>query len=255
MKGTKVLLAVAATTLLVFGMQSCKKDSNTDTGQVTFKMTDAPAAYDAVYVEVTGVEVHSDVSGWVTMGNVHAGVYNLLDLANGTDTILATADLPVGTISQVRLILGSNNSIVVGGSTYPLTIPSGSESGLKINVHYDVAANVNNVILVDFDAGASVHQTGNGVYKLQPVIRAIVATTGSISGSVFPAILSSVYVVSGTDTISTTTNVVGQFMIQGVLPGSYNVTVEPSISTYNTVTVNSVSVTANSNTNIGVVNL
>jgi hypothetical protein len=255
MKGKKIVLATIMAVVVAFALQSCKKDGSTDTGQVAVKMTDAPAVYDAVYVDVTGVEVNSDVSGWVTMGNVHAGVYNLLDLANGNDTLLATADLPVGNISQIRLILGSNNSVVANGVTYALNIPSGSESGLKINIHQDVTANANNVILIDFDAGASIHQTGAGDFKLQPVIRAIVATTGSVSGSVFPAVMSSVYVVSGNDTITTTTNVLGQFVLQGVLPGSYNLTIQPSGIIYSAVTVNNVSIAANTNTNIGVVNL
>ena|SRR5665647_2021879 len=51
--------------------------------------------------------------------NATEGVYNLLDLSNGISTLIATGDMQPGTVSQIRLILGSNNTVTVGG-VYPL---------------------------------------------------------------------------------------------------------------------------------------
>ena len=38
------------------------------------------------------------------------GIYNLLDFTNGKDTLIADAELSGGSNSQIRLILGDNNS-------------------------------------------------------------------------------------------------------------------------------------------------
>ena len=71
---------------------------------------------------------------------------------------------------QLRLVLGNNNNIVVDGETHPLTIPSGAQSGLKIKVHKKLNKTLEDLV-VDFDAGLSVHQEGTGDYKLRPVLR------------------------------------------------------------------------------------
>lgn len=253
-------ISMNAALLLVFmllGFTACKKDNASASGKgtVQVRMTDAPGAYDAVNIDVTGVQVHSDVSGWVPMNNVHAGIYNLLDLTNGIDTLIATQDMPEGTISQIRLLLGSNNTVVIAGNSYPLTIPSGSESGLKINVHDSVKTGVTTTVLLDFNAGASVHETGNG-YQLKPVIHAIVTTaaTGSISGVISPAVFANIYVVAGTDTIGTTPGLGGQFMIQAVPVGTYNLVVDV-LPPLNDLVLPNIVVAAGQTTDVGLVNL
>ncbi|MFN8286152.1 MAG: DUF4382 domain-containing protein [Chitinophagales bacterium] len=264
MKTGKLLLIMSGTIMALFTMamlHSCKKDNNntTNQGKVELRMTDAPGAYDAVYIDVIGAEVHSDVHGWVTMNNVHTGIYNLLELTNGTDTVLATSDIPSGDISQICLILGSSNSVVVDGQSYPLTIPSGSESGLKINVHHEVQTGQTTQVLLDFNAGASIHQTGNGDYHLKPVIHAIVVSstsaTGAISGVISPAIFANIYIVSDSDTIGTTAGLGGQFLLQGVPVGTYSLVVDPIISTTNDLVIPGIIVTANHTTDAGLLNL
>ena len=63
-----------------------------------------------------------------------------MDLTNGRDTLLAQATLPGGTISQIRLILGSNNFLVDNaGQKLALTTPSAQQSGLKVQVHQTIS--------------------------------------------------------------------------------------------------------------------
>jgi hypothetical protein len=85
------------------------------------------------------------------------------------DTLLATGTVQTGTVKEIRLILGSNNTVVVNGVTFPLTIPSGSESGLKIKVSKKLNATLETLI-IDFDAALSIKQEANG-YKLRPVLK------------------------------------------------------------------------------------
>jgi hypothetical protein len=66
--------------------------------------------------------------------------------------------------------LGNDNSIKIGTVVYPLTIPSGSESGLKIKVNKKLHASIDS-LLIDFDAALSIMLTGNGEYKLKPVLK------------------------------------------------------------------------------------
>ena len=101
--------------------------------------------------------------------NTNAAVYNLLKLQNGVDTLLASGTVQTGTLKEIRLILGTNNTVVVGGTSFPLTIPSGEESGLKIKVGKNVSAGLDSLV-VDFDAALSIKSEPGG-YKLRPVLR------------------------------------------------------------------------------------
>ena len=168
-----LLTATLATTVLFFACS--KENSNSDSGTTRLKvnMTDAPLLADSVNVDIRQVRVNfrNDTVGWVDL-QTQAGVYNLLGLQNGLDTLLAVGTVPTDTLKQIRLVLGTNNSIVVNGVNYPLTIPSGAESGLKINVNKNLNANLDS-LTIDFDAALSIHQTGNGTYMLRPVLRVL----------------------------------------------------------------------------------
>ena len=137
-------------------------------------MTDAPILADEVNVDIQQIRVKfrddpDSTRGWADL-NTTAGVYNLLGLQNGIDTLLAVGTIPTNDVKEIRFVLGANNSIKVGGITYPLTIPSGSESGLKIKVNKKLSGPVDS-ILIDFDAALSIHQIGTGDYKLKPVLK------------------------------------------------------------------------------------
>lgn len=165
MKMFKIALSLMLTASIVF--VACKKDSHTSTVQV--KMTDAPADYQEVNIDLKDVKVNfnGDTAGWVSL-QAKPGVYNLLGLQNGLDTLIGQGTFPTNTLNEVRLILGDNNTIKVNDQTYPLTIPSGAESGLKIKVNRKLDATLETIV-IDFNAGLSVTQEPDG-YKLRPVI-------------------------------------------------------------------------------------
>lgn len=172
MKGIthKVLFAFLSITTMVFG---CKRDEmEPGSARISVRLHDMPVDFDSVKVEITGVRIHSDENGWQDL-NAQAGVYDLLELQNGVDTLLVPfQEIPVGHISQVRFILGSNNHVYIGGAEFPLLMSSQDESGLKINVHQELEADVNYTLVADFDAGQSILQQGEGSYRLKPVISA-----------------------------------------------------------------------------------
>ena len=165
---TKHLL-ISFMLLSSIGFISCKKN-NSSTSNLQVKLTDSPAGYDEVNVDIQQVKVNfrDDSTGWVSL-TTNAKVYNLLALQNGVESLLATGTVQTGTVKEIRLILGNNNTIVDGGVSYPLTIPSGSESGLKIKVGKSLNATLENLV-IDFDAALSISQESTG-YKLRPVLK------------------------------------------------------------------------------------
>ena len=167
---TKLLLLSFFLGTGIITFLSCSKDNNSGTSNLQVRLTDAPVAYDKVNVDIREVRVNfrDDSTGWVPL-STNAGVYDLLKFQNGVDTLLATGTVQTGTVKEIRLILGPNNTVVVNGATFPLTIPSGSESGLKIKVSKKLNATLETLI-IDFDAALSIKQEANG-YKLRPVLK------------------------------------------------------------------------------------
>jgi hypothetical protein len=165
---TRILLVLTICSLL--GFVSCQKDNN-NTSSFKVMLTDAPYDAQEVNVEIKEVLVKyaGEKEGWTTL-NTNAGIYNLLALQNNVQAVLATGNNAGGTIKELRLVLGSANTIKIANQTYPLTIPNGAEAGLKIKVNKKLAATLDNLV-VDFDAGLSVKKIGNGDYKLKPVLK------------------------------------------------------------------------------------
>ncbi len=96
----------------------------------------------------------------------------------------------------MRLVLASNsdvaraNELVLTSTreTIPLDTPSAQQSGLKLKHAFEVTANTEVDLVLDFDACRSIVKAGNsGKFNLKPVIAALPILTGSISGAVDPS--------------------------------------------------------------------
>ena len=244
--------------LIIFslGMNACKKDEANSSYSYNVKMTDAPGPYDAVYIDLKSVEVITSNGSTVQL-NANAGIYNLLSLSNGVDALIASGNLNANTVNQVRLILGANNSVVANHVSYPLSVSSADEAGLKLNVNHTIQSGTAYTALIDFDANASIVETGSGSYKLKPVIRTIEATNNaSIKGQISLAGTLAYVTVTSASNVTYSSNVssTGDFLVKGLSAGVYSVTVIP-LFPLSPVSKNNVTVTANSTTNIGVVSL
>lgn len=173
----KRMMKVTGLLAAVFLLAACDKDERK--GSLTVRMQDQPIAYEEVNVEIRRVEVHYEDDndnaheGWVTL-KTQSGVYNLLELQNGVTTVLVEdEELPVGRVSQMRLILGTNNSVKIDGLSYALQLSSQDETGLKLNLDTRIRPHDKVEILFDFDAEKSIVVEGNGAYKLKPVLHLI----------------------------------------------------------------------------------
>lgn len=165
---TKIILFTAALCIAVISLLSCKKEHNM--APVQFLLTDRPAAYDSVNVHIVGmqVQINHDTAAWISI-NTKDSIYNLLDLQNGITTLIAQDTVPAGVLQEVRFILGSDNTVVVNGVSFPLQAPSAEYSGLKVKIG-KVLGETMNTFTLDFDASQSISLL-NGTYKLSPVIQ------------------------------------------------------------------------------------
>ncbi len=210
------------------------KIENSEKAHLIIGLIDAPGDYQQVNIDLQDVQINpEDVdSGYISLPDVNTGIYDLLTLTNGFEAILTDTDIDSGYISQVRLILGDNNTVMVDSILHELKVPSGSQSGLKIKIDTSLSPGISYHILLDFDASKSVVKAGNsGKYLLKPVIRTFISSTsGAISGVVNPNEFSAVYAIQNVDTFGTFTSTNGNFLIQGVPPGTYDVLVQPNDS-------------------------
>ncbi len=162
---TKIILILE---ILSLGMIACNKESNK--AHLRVLLTDAPADMDSVIVEINSVEINIEGEAWVTL-DTESGLYNLLELQNNVTVVLNQDQaIPAGKLNQMRLILGSENYVVIGGVQVPMETPSANQTGLKININTEIPSDSVVEIVLDFDAEKSIVATGNGKLILSPVI-------------------------------------------------------------------------------------
>lgn len=228
---TRFLMALAIT----FGFVACNDDDDSSaplqTARLSVQMVDGPGDYDAVNIDVQDVRVtYSDTEEEISIGDINTGVYDLLQLTGGVSVLLADNEIPAGDLSQIRLVLGEDNTIVVDGETYPLSTPSAQQSGLKIQVHQTLEPDVFYEYILDFDVEESIVVQGNGGYSLKPVINAsLVADAGQIAGIVIPNTFQTLVTAVDADQlveVSTYTSAEGDYILYGLPEGTYTVTFE-----------------------------
>jgi hypothetical protein len=120
---------------------------------------------------------------------------DLLFLTGGLAEVLLNGfTLPAGHYSWIRLMVdtaGARDSYIVVpvGAEHELTIPSGDETGLKLNRGFVVPAGGSADFTIDFDLQV-VHLTGTGEYLLRPTLRiADNSVAGAIAGTVDAALV------------------------------------------------------------------
>lgn len=239
-------------------------ESKTGMGTLEVRLHDAPANYDEVNIFIERVEVNNEEGdeGWQVISEPQEQ-YNLLELTNGVFEVIGSAELEAGFYPQIRLILSrDNNNVVIDGEEHNLFIPSGAQTGVKLNVDAEIEDGIQYTLLLDFDAMRSVVKTGQAPFPgfiLKPVIRATNASiTGNIGGTVLPVeARAAIYAISGSDTLSTTfadtTN--GEFLLVGLQDGLYDVSVEPRTEEYDGTNISDVEVEVGETTDLETIEL
>ncbi len=180
--------------ITAFIMQGCPGDpEESGPARLVISLVDSPADYEAVNVDIQEISLKTsgaeEDDGWIMLDGFTPGVYNILQYTGGNELKLANMKFPPGNISQIRLKLGQDNTLISKNYNSKLVVPSGSSSGLKFNVNVNIAGGQTNNLKIDFDAARSIVKLGStGQFVLKPVIKIFsVNTTGTITGKVMPA--------------------------------------------------------------------
>lgn len=180
------------------------------TGALSLQIADGPVeTAEHVYVQFSGLELQPAdgqritlsycedpadatkvvVSDTACVTKATSKQFDLLTLTGGeADFLLQGFTLPAGRYNWIRLMVDTDDLfdsyIVVSGTNHELTIPSGAETGLKLNRGFVVPAGGSADFTIDFDLRKSVHEA-NGDYMLRPTLRlADNSMTGAIAGTV-----------------------------------------------------------------------
>lgn len=220
--------------LALLAIAGCSQSSSPFTGieapgTMNVRLTDAPAALDAVNFTVVEVSAHrTNDDTWEVIAAAPTDV-ELLSLRNGVFEDLGATTLPAGTYDQIRLVLADGATVTVDGTTHPLATPSATTSGLKVFGAFTVPPGANVEVQLDLDAGRAVREE-NGSWWLHPVLRGLSAVdAGSIGGEIDPpGGTVDVFALSGSDTIATARPEADGSFVMSVLPGGdYDVMIVP----------------------------
>lgn len=189
------------------------------TASFTLGITDAPVdGADEVVVQFTGIEFKINADEDATGGDAgtppaegsntentatdtnitfaEPKTIDLLALQGGVrELLLDGQELPAGQYGQIRLLVQAeidtvfDSYITVDGAQHELRIPSGSQTGLKLVVNFDLGAESTSDFTIDFDLRKSVVFSPGQGYHLKPVLKLIETESASeISGIVDPIV-------------------------------------------------------------------
>lgn len=181
----ELIFFLVITLALVAGCSKGTEEEATGYGRIKVEAFDAPPPSDVehIYLTITEVAVHSSDKGWVTLAEPNES-YDFLELISGATAALADTTLEPGHYTQMRLVLADTNEVVVNGELHPLIVPSGEQTGIKLNLDLYVEEDEIVEVLVDFDASKSIIWTPNN-YRLHPTFKAFKKViSGTVAGNV-----------------------------------------------------------------------
>lgn len=281
--------AVAVFLAMFILLVACQKDIS-GTGEIPARqsklkvyLTDGPDDFQKVLIDIQQIVVKVDTCDsngrhdddddddeedddhdsmdcdiWDTL-TINPGVYDILTLQNGVDTLLANDYIPNGRIRKIKFVLGANNSLMVDSVNYPLNLKDGINFVyLKINHRNDIdSLTANNFeLFLDFDLSRSIKYS-NGKYWLKPVLKPFCKSgSGEIEGKIRPVgSHGMVAAINGTDTsYARPEKKEGEFKIRGLAPGTYSLLVD-GINGYRDTTITNIIVKKGKETELGRITL
>jgi hypothetical protein len=187
----RAALAITAL-LLLAGLSGCPGGGDPPTpGRLNLAITDTPVdGADKVVVAFTGVELMGP-GGQTNFKFTAERKIDLLKLqGDASAKLLDDVAVPAGDYQWIRLDVVEADSYLVtsAGGTFPLFVPSGSQSGLKLMSGFTVAQGSIADFIIDFDLRKSLtldNHGGTTTYTLNPVLRLIdMQQVGSVSGTI-----------------------------------------------------------------------
>jgi Domain of unknown function (DUF4382) len=284
--GRVLFIPVLSVFALLF-MYGCQKEVNSGgdapPGQTRLSvfLLDGPLDFQQVLVDIQRIEVKIDTCRrhgdddhegpgcdddhdslgsrceyWDTL-SINPGIYDLIQLRNGVDTLLGSGFVLNGKIERIKVTLGTNNSLMVDSVVYPLRLING-QPFVYINIkreHLDSVSSGNFHLYLDFDLSRSIKLIG-GQYWLKPVLKPFGRhSSGEIEGKVRPVhSFGTIRAYSSTDTAMALPENEGEFKIRGLREGTYSLFID-GINGYQDTTITNIQVRRGRESELGTIRL
>ncbi len=284
MKKTRKITGVLVAGLLMsYLFFACSKENSVSNNEVpagkqnvSIYLTDDPGFFDQVMVDIKSVKILVDTCAkkdrdgrwddhrkdsclvWDSLP-IRPGIYDLLTLRNGTDTLLAGGNIPAGRIKIIKIDLGNNNSLVKDSIKYPLNLFPGTDHTILVTLkgdEWDEFLPGRLRLWLDFDVTRSIIKVRDNLFYLRPFIKIFtVRATGSIEGKVQPGDAFAVITAfSGQDTAYALPNKGGEFKIRGLAQDNYSLFINGS-NGYRDTTLTNISITGHKEVKLGTITL
>ena len=286
---SKFFLGTVAVVAVLIFFYACQKDvsgnnANVPAGKMKFSvfLTDGPLDFQQVLIDIQQIAVkvdtcrrnhdedhdgqgcdddhdrinNSQCEYWDTL-NIRPGIYDLLKLRNGLDTLLASGFLINGKIERIKFTLGTNNSVMVDSVVHTLHLIN-NQNFVYVNIHrdhLDSLSSNNFQLFLDFNLARSILFI-NGQYWLKPFLKPFsLHSTGEIEGKIRPVhSFGTIKAYNATDTAFAWPADEGEFKIRGLSDGTYSVFIH-GINGYQDTTINNVAVQRGRETQLGTIQL
>jgi Domain of unknown function (DUF4382) len=265
MKSVKrIIAALSAIIVVAMVVISCQKETSPDSGippgksKLTVFLTDDPSLiFDSIFIDIQLLEVKVETPGgaehWDTLP-IRQGVYNILKFRNGVDTLLTTAYVANGEIKKLRLTLGTRNSVMKNGNSFPLLLHNSNRQVIIDIPDIDRIDPNTFQVWIDFDGHGSIIKLRNNQFELRPRIHSFNNRKGGrLEGEIKPgaALPAIIKVIAGPDTLlAVTDNHDGDFKVRGIKTSTVKVMVIPS-NGYKDSVINNVLIRSNDDTDLG----
>lgn len=270
----KFQLSLLTVLIASFLMYSCQKEANSNSSNpdqphtARIYLTDHQTpVFDSVFIDIRGLQVKLEDDslangGWVNL-SINPGVYNILRFRNGLDTLFGTGTLPNARIHKIKLVLGTQNSVMKDGQSFPLRVKDEDREVIaNLNASNFEISNGQVLFWIDFDAGNSIQVDNSGSgnnngYRLKSHIKIFTrSSSGSIEGRVLPRAADPIVkAVIGTDTATAIPfDDNGEFKIVGLNAGTYTLLIDGQ-NGYRDTTITNVVVRNREDTHVPLVTL
>lgn len=258
------MAAAGIMTLMALLIVACQKEQTVGEDvppgmkKLNVFLTDDPSlVFDSIFIDIRMLEVKVERTNgtefWDTL-SIRAGVYNILKFRNGVDTLLTAAYIPNGEVKKIRLTLGTQNSVMKNGNSFPLALHNSNRQVIIDIPDVDQIDPNTFAIWIDFDGHGSIIRLRDNVFELRPRIHCFSNSHGGrIEGEIKPraALPAIVKVIAGTDTLlAVTDNDDGDFKIRGIRSNTVKLIVIPS-NGYKDSVINNIQLSPGRDTKLG----